>query len=97
MNRIKITRLDEFHPGAKSIEETVYDFIDFGKKNGIPTKLSLRAIKLLVDYYYTGEVKSVEKNSLLYRALLNIENCIDTALDDGYPEEWIYRELEKLV
>jgi hypothetical protein len=99
MKFIKAFTLNEFHPGAKTIGETINFFIESGENSGIPERISHDAIKLILKNYLLGKPKTpfIKRGSLLHKALNNMESCIHTMLDDGYPEEWIYSELRKFA
>ena len=95
MNWIKLNRLNEWHPGAKSIDESIRDFINRAEQLGISLTDIRVAIQLLINYRETGETEEVDHK--IHRAIEHMELAIDTMIDDGWPEKWIYRELEKLV
>jgi hypothetical protein len=99
MNSIKVLRLNEWHPGADSIETTIERFVNRAHdKMGIPLGISYRAMRRILDLYLGNENNiQVEEGSVMHKALLNIENCINTLTDDGWPEEWIYKEIEKII
>ncbi len=91
----KLLRLNEWHPGAKSIEETINNFISRGNKVlGISTEDSYSAIRLIVAYYDNRDSSNITKATRLHPAIKNMKNCIDTILDDGYPEGWIIKEFK---
>jgi hypothetical protein len=95
MNWIKLNRLNEWYPGARSIEESIEYFIQRGEELGISIDDIKAAIDVLIQYRETGETQDVDQDT--FRAVRYFETAIDTMIDDGWPEEWIYRELEKLV
>lgn len=91
----RIIRINEWHPGAKEISETIDAFIDRGAKvMNISTDDSHSAIRLIVDYYKNRDSSKITKATSLYPAIKNIKNCIDTIIDDGYPEGWIIKEFK---
>ena len=99
MKFIKRFSLNEFHPGAKTIRETIDFYIEVGENNGIPNSITRDAVKLILKHKLFGKPLTpfVKRGSLLHKALTNMESCIYTMLDDGYPEEWIYDELRKFA
>jgi len=98
MKHIYKFKLNEFHPGADSISNTINRFIGYGEVEGTSLEITREAISLLLNYYFNQEIEpDVIRGSELHTALLNIENCINTLQDDGYPESWIYKELRKFV
>ena len=98
LKKIRIFRLNEWHPGAKEISETIGDFINRGEEAlGIPAKISYTAIGMILSYFDGEELIGIDKDSIEYAAIQNIENCIDTILDDGYPLEWIIKEFRRII
>jgi hypothetical protein len=97
MIKIKLYRLNEFHPGAKEIEETIYYFINIGIDQGISEESLLTAMDIFLKHEKGEDFRRIRKGSELHNAILNIENCIETIIDDGYPEKWIYRVFEKIL
>ncbi len=95
MKKIRLARLYEWHPGARDIDESIFYFINRAKELGIDSEDLMRAIELLINYRETGE--SVEVNKETFIAITHMENAIDTMIDDGWPEDWIYAELNKLI
>jgi hypothetical protein len=93
-----VTSVNEFHPGAKSIRESIEFFISAGEDAGIPRETSMLAMEIWLDYYADENVAGIaEKGSLLARAIENMETCIATIEDDGYPLSWILDEMQKMV
>jgi len=90
----RIIRLNEFHPGAKTIGESINFFIDSGEVLGISKEDSYSAIRLIVDYHENRDNSKITKATSLYPAIKNMENCINTIIDDGYPERWIIKEFK---
>lgn len=98
MTKVKIFRLNEWHPGAKEISETIRDFINHGEEVlGIPEEVSYAAIEMILSHFDGEELTRVDQDSIEYAAIQNIENCIDTILDDGYPLEWIIKEFRRII
>ncbi len=98
MKKIRIFRLNEWHPGAKEIVETIGDFINRGEEVlGIPEEVSYTAIEMILSYFDGEELTGVDKESVEYAAIQNIENCIDTIVDNGYPLDWIIKELRRII
>lgn len=99
MKFVKPFKINEVHPGAKTMDETINFFIQRGEENGIPVEITRDAIRLIIKQRVLGKPKTpfIKRGSSLHNALTNIESCIHTMQDDGYPEEWIYRELRKFV
>ena len=85
--------MNEMHPGARQAVETIEQFIYFGEERGISRKLSTRAIRIYLDFIDGREPAKIFAGTPIAAALLNIEECVKTLLDDGYPMEWIRREL----
>jgi hypothetical protein len=55
------------------------------------------AIKLFIRYYEGEDISNIyTRDSSLYRAMEYMELCINTIMDDGYPIEWILKELKKV-
>ena len=91
----RIIRINEWHPGAKEISETIDAFIERGAKvMNISTEDSYSAIRLIVDYHENRDSSKITKATSLYPAIKNMKNCIDTIIDDGYPEGWIIKEFK---
>lgn len=90
---MKYIRLYEFHPGAKIAQETILQFVDRAKKKGISHGMSKNAIAIYVDFMNGREIPEIRTGSKLADALMNIEECVFTLADDGYPIDWITREL----
>jgi hypothetical protein len=99
MRKICILRLNEWHPGAKEIDESIRAFMERGEYElNIPREDLLDAARLLIIYHEGGSIKNMySRDSDLYRAMVHMELCIDTIVDDGYPIKWILKELKKLV
>ena len=99
MKKIRILRLNEWHPGAKDIDESIVSFMERGEYVlNIPREDLLDAVRLLIIYYEGGSIKNMfSRESDLYRAMVHMELCVDTIIDDGYPIEWILKELKRLV
>ncbi len=98
MKKIRIFRLNEWHPGAKEIVETIGDFINRGEEVlGIPEEVSYTAIEMILSYFDGEELTGVDKESVEYAAIQNIENCIDTIVNNGYPLDWIIKELRRII
>jgi hypothetical protein len=90
----RIIRLNEFHPGAKTIGESINYFIDSGEVLGISKEDSYSSIRLIVNYHENRDSSKITKATSLYPAIKNMKNCIDTIIDDGYPEGWIIKEFK---
>jgi hypothetical protein len=98
MKKIRIFRLNEWHPGAKEIVETIGDFINRGEEIlGIPEEVSHAAIEMILSYFDGEELTNVDRESVAYAAIQNIENCIDTIIDNGYPLDWIIKEFRRII
>ena len=93
MKYVKPYPINEMHPGARQVVETIEQFIYFGEERGISRKLSTRAISIYLDFIDGRETAEIFSGTPIAAALLNIEECVKTLLDDGYPMEWIRREL----
>ena len=98
LRKIRISRLNEWHPGAKEIDESIRDFMERGQyKLGISREDMMDAIKLFIRYYEGEDISNIyTRDSSLYRAMEYMELCINTIMDDGYPIEWILKELKKV-
>jgi DNA-binding transcriptional regulator YhcF (GntR family) len=92
---IKLYRLNEWHPGANDIKDSISYFIDRAQELDIKLDDLIEAIRLLANYRNTGETREVTSEE--HRAIKHMENAIETMIDDGWPEDWIYQELEKLI
>jgi len=98
MKKIRIFRLNEWHPGAKEISETIEDFINRGEKVlDIPEEVSYAAIRMILHYFDGEDAVKLDRDSVEYEAIENIENCIDTIIDDGYPLDWIIKEFRRIL
>jgi hypothetical protein len=98
MKKIRIFRLNEWHPGAKEIIETIEDFINRGEEIlEIPEEVSYDAIRMILDHFDGEETVKLDRGSIEYAAIQNIENCIRTILDDGYPLDWIIEEFRRII
>jgi hypothetical protein len=93
MKYVKSYQINEIHPGARSADETIQRFIDRAEQNGISYDTSRRAISIYIDFIKGREIPEIKMGSELAEALINIENCVRTLFDDGYPTDWIAREL----
>jgi hypothetical protein len=99
MRKIRILRLNEWHPGAKEIDESIRAFMERGEYElNIPREDLLDAARLLIIHHEGGSIKNMySRDSDLYRAMVHMELCIDTIIDDGYPIKWILTELKKVI
>lgn len=98
MKKIRIFRLNEWHPGAKEISETINDFINRGEEVlGISKEVSYTAISMILSHFDGDEPVKLDRDSVEYAAIENIENCIDTIIDDGYPLDWIIKEFRRII
>lgn len=98
MRKVRIFRLNEWHPGAKEIIETIEDFINRGEEVlGIPEEVSYNAIVMILSHFDGDEPVKLSRESVEYKAIENIENCIRTMLDDGYPLDWIIAEFRRIT
>jgi hypothetical protein len=95
MKFIKMFRLNEFHPGARSIQETIEFYILSGEDQGISREASLEAIRKILAYFDGGEPEKVKRGTLEANALENMGQCILTAEDDGYPLKWVIEALRE--
>ena len=93
MKHIKSYQINEIHPGARSADETIQRFIDQAENQGISYDMSRRAISIYIDFIEGREIPEIKMGSELAEALMNIEECVRTLFDDGYPFDWIVREL----
>ena len=93
----KFTKINEFHPGAKSIEETIEFYISTGEERGISRESSKEAIRKILDYFDGGEPEKVKKGTEEALALENMGQCILTAEDDGYPRSWVIKVLREFI
>jgi hypothetical protein len=98
MKKIRIFRLNEWHPGAKEISETIEDFINRGEEVlDIPEEVSYAAIRMILHHFDGGDTVKLDRDSVEYAAIQNIENCIDTIINDGYPLDWIIKEFKRIL
>jgi len=92
---IRLTRLDEFHPGAKTLPESIEFFINLGMRRGISKESLVNAINLYAGLHYgwftLEESPKYRRDSDEFAGLKQMADAIETMQDDGYPEEWIYR------
>lgn len=92
-----IIPINEFHPGARTIRESIEYWISIGEEEGISRETSIRAIGVWLDHLQGKEVGRVAKRgSDFAKAIRNIGKCIDTIEDDGYQLDWIIEVLEKV-
>jgi len=98
---IRVKRLDEFHPGAKTLPESIDFFIEKGLSRGISREALIGAIQLYVDAYYgysdREDLPKFGHTSDEFAGLRRMEIAIETMKDDGYPEEWVYRALAEYL
>ena len=92
---IRLYRLNEWHPGANSIGDSISYFIDRAQELNIEFDDLIKAIRILINYRNTGETHKVTREE--HRAIKHMETAINTMVDDGWPKDWIYRALDKLV
>jgi hypothetical protein len=52
MKHIYKFKLNEFHPGADSISNTINRFIGYGEVEGTSLEITREAISLLLNYYF---------------------------------------------
>jgi hypothetical protein len=95
MNKRRVYRLNEWHPGAREIIESIEYFIDLGIRRGHLEEDLMEAIALLIRYRETGEGERVSE--AVFEAIKHMEDAIATIVDDGYPEEWIYNKLKHKI
>ena len=92
-----IIPINEFHPGARAIRESIEYWIERGDEEGISRETSIQAIGAWLDHLKGKEVgRAAERGSELARAIRNIGKCIDTIEDDGYPLRWTIEVLEEV-
>lgn len=89
-------KLNEVHPGAAKMEETISRYKKLALSRGISLSSIATAMQLMVDLY-SGELDSSElpkfdSRSDQFKALQLMDECVHTLLDDGYPDDWIYNE-----
>ena len=96
MKKIRIFRLDEWHPGARSIQDSINYFIETGLDLRISQSDLKRAIELLINKYNNPNSRTIVTKEE-YAAIQHMNTAIDTMLDDGWPEDWIYQELEEKI
>jgi hypothetical protein len=98
LRKIRISRLNEWHPGAKEIDESIRDFMERGETVlNIPREDLVEAIRLFIRYFEGGDISNIfRRGSSLHRAMEHMELCINTIVDDGYPIQWIIKELKKV-
>lgn len=96
MTYIKISRLNEVHPGAKKPDETVEFFMEDLRNRGISEDAIQKAISLYLEFLKRGKgvYPKFKRDSDVGRAIIGMEECINVLEEDGYPAEWIYRALD---
>jgi hypothetical protein len=93
MKFIQAYSINEIHPGAEPMETTISRFIDGAEKRGISRTLSFAAISIYLDFLKGNGIPRIKNDSKMADALRNIEHCVNTLFEDGYPMQWIEREL----
>lgn len=96
-SNIKIKKINEFHPGAKSIGETIELYIKKGEEIGVTRDMSIEAIRKILNYFDNGVAEKVQSGTKEASAIRNMDQCIRTAEDDGYPIDWILKELRNFI
>lgn len=96
-NLFKIKKINEFHPGAKSIAETIDFYIKKGEEMGITRDMSIEAIQKIINYFDNGFAEKIQRGTKEALAIQNMDQCIRTAEDDGYPIDWILKELRNFI
>jgi hypothetical protein len=90
-------RLYEFHPGSEDPYTTISNKINNALAMGADPYAIKNMIKEILNHYKGwADQSKFHRQSDEYKYISLISDAIETSMDDGYPEELIFDELEKI-
>lgn len=90
-------KIYEFHPGSLVPYDTIYIRINKSIDMGADPYLLKSMIKEILNHYQGQENNNkFGRQSEEYKYISIISDAIETARDDGYPDDWIFGDLEKI-
>jgi len=90
-------KIFEFHPGSVEPYETISRSINKSLESGADPYSIKSTIKEILNHYKGQDnVVKFARQSQEYKYISIISNAIETSIDDGYPEEWVFNDLEKI-
>ncbi len=90
-------KLYEFHPGSETPYVTISERIRRSISLGADIVTLKSMIKEILNYHKGQEnPPKFNRRSEEYKYISLISDAIETSIDDGYPEDWIFNDLEKI-
>lgn len=90
-------KIYEFHPGSEDPYTTILNRINKAISLGADYYILKSMIKEILNFYNGQEnVQKFNRTSDEFKYITLISDAIDTSLDDGYDEDMITRDLERV-
>lgn len=90
-------KLYEFHPGSEYPYSTIYNRIKLSISQGANPTLIKYVIKEILNFYHGQDnTQKFTRQSEEYKYIYLISDAIETSRDDGNPDDWIFKDLEKI-
>jgi hypothetical protein len=90
-------KLYEFHPGSENPYTSIKNKINNALSMGANPYTLKIMIKEILNYHKGyGTPSKFHRRSEEYKYISLISDAIETSIDDGYPEDWIFNDLEKI-
>lgn len=90
-------KLYEFHPGSEDPYTSISNRINRALDMGANPSILKNMIKEIINFKIGNVSPSkFHRQSEEYKYISLISDAIETSIDDGYPEDWIFNDLEKI-
>jgi hypothetical protein len=90
-------KLYEFHPGSEYPYDSILNRIKTAIDQGANITLLKYVIKEILNFYHGQDnTQKFGRQSEEFKYVSLISDAIETSRDDGYPDDWIFSDLEKI-